>query len=164
MARINNGQKQCIHIIRRKMWGDDRKAYEDILTNYYGAESCKDLSVAEASDFIDRLKTIQEGKPMPPIHRGRLWASDAQIRKIDALVTLLGWDEEKRLNGFIKRQTKRNKTKLMLTGGEATKVLIGLQRIAAKGDNELYNWLNSASGADITKRYHTMTNTYVESD
>lgn len=138
-----------IHITRKEIWGDERQPYEDMLGNFYGAGSSTELSYREKLDFIDRLKAIQEGKPQPSINRrGGLWASQEQINKVNALEGAAGWDNPKRMTGFIKRQTKKNKSRHMLTGKEASKVIIGLQRIIAGGNNDLYTWLNTAT-ADI---------------
>lgn len=143
-----------IHTIRRAMWGDDRTNYESMLNEFYGAGSCKDLFYGEANDMINRLKAIQEGKPMPPKSRRGVWASMGQIQKIDALAWMLGWEgDEERLNGFIKKQTGRNKNVWMLTSREATKIIIGLQKWIASGDGETYDWLNNAlPGVLRTKR------------
>ncbi|MEP0004557.1 MAG: phage protein GemA/Gp16 family protein [Balneola sp.] len=144
MKPIVKWQIQSIHTIRRAMWGDDRSNYENLLANFYGASSCKDLNYNEANDLIDRLKATQKGEPMPPIRRGRIWANMGQVRKIEALSSLLDWDEWAE-NKFIKRQTKRNSTRWMLTIASATKVIIGQQKILANGNTETYNWLNRAT-------------------
>ena len=142
---IQPWQIQMIHTVRRAMWGDNREPYEQLLGGVYGAGSCKDLSYGEANDFINRLKAIQKGDPKPLKVRGGLWATVGQVHKIDALAWMLGWEgDENRLNGFIKKQTGRNKNKWMLTGREATKIIIGLQRWISGGDGATYYWLNSA--------------------
>ncbi len=144
MKPIVKWQITSIHTIRRAMWGDDREPYENLLSNFYGAGSCKELSYAEANDMIDRLKAVQRGEPMPPLRRGKIWANMGQVRKIEALSDLLDWDEESE-NKFIKRQIRRNSTRWMLTMQAATKVIIGQQKILANGNQKIYNWLNRAT-------------------
>lgn len=152
MAAIKHWQVQTIHITRRQIWGEDRDSYENMLSGTYGAGSCKDLSYREANDFIDRLKAHRDGKPMPPLRRGSVWASMEQVNKIEALSAMLAWDEE-RENGFIKRQTKRNSTRWMLTVPQATKVIIGQQKVLAKGSKEVYDWLNSATSEILRSEF-----------
>lgn len=144
-----------IHILRQQIWGDDREPYEEVLGNFYGVDSSTRLSYKEKLDFIDRLKAIKNGKPQPKPDRRVLgiWASWWQINKIDSLIEVLGWDNPQRLNGFIKRQTGKNKSKMMLTEPEATKVIIGLMKILAGGNRKLYNWLNTATPSLITTPY-----------
>lgn len=135
-----------IHITRKEIWGEDRETYEQMLNDFYGAGSSSDLSYREKLDFIDRLKAIRNGEPMPKINRKNgPWAKRWQIDKIDALAGVLGWEADRRLNGFIKRQTGKNKTKWMITKREATKVIIGLMKMIAGGNRDLYNWLNTAN-------------------
>lgn len=139
-----------IHITRKQIWGEDRTHYEDMLGKFYGAGSSSDLSYREKLDFIDRLKAIRDGEKQPPINRRKgPWANKWAIKKIAALVKVLGWDGDQRLNGFIKRQTGKSKTAWMLTKDEATKVIIGLMKMISKGNRALYNWLNSVSGDAI---------------
>lgn len=147
----NKSLYAVIHITRQNIWGDDRTHYEDMLKKFYGAGSSSDLSYREKLDFIDRLKAIEEGKPMPSIDRqSGPWANEWAINKIDALCAVLGWDNEQRLNGWIKRQTGKLKTKRMLTKKEATKVIIGLIKMIAGDNRELYQWLNTANAQLIT--------------
>lgn len=139
-----------IHCTRKEIWGENREHYEKMLHDFYGASSSTELSYREKLDFIDRLKAVNNGKKMPAIDRQNgPWANEWAIDKIDALCSVLGWDDEQRLNGWIKRQTGKKKTKRMLTKHEATKVIIGLQKLAAVGNRTLYNWLNGANAEEI---------------
>lgn len=77
------------------------------------------------------------------------WASDAQVKRMELLAGLLGWTDENRLTGFIARQTGKHKTKMMVTGGEASKIIIGLQRIIADGNLKIYDIVNKASNMEL---------------
>lgn len=135
-----------IHCTRKEIWGENREHYEKMLHDFYGAASSTELSYREKLDFIDRLKAIKNGEKLPSIdRRNGPWANEWAISKISALCLVLGWEKEERLNGWIKRQTGKQKTKRMLTKGEATKVIIGLQKMIAGNNKKLYNWLNSAN-------------------
>jgi hypothetical protein len=143
-----------IHITRKECWGENREPYEQMLAKFYGAGSSSELSYREKLDFIDRLKAVANGDPQPPMDRKNgPWANKWAIKKIDALTDVLGWETDQRLNGFIKRQTNKNKTKWMITKREATKVIIGLQKMVAGGNRTLYNWLNTANAELINSSW-----------
>lgn len=142
-------QKQFIAMVGRKAFhGED--GYRLFLMDRYAVDSPTKMTRAECNDCIDVLKNIEQGKPIPPRNRSGLWASIDQVNKLRALQAMYGWDEAQ-LHGFIQRQTSKLKSIWMLTKGEATKTIIGLQKIIAKGNQENYNNLNAAHGRWLVK-------------
>lgn len=146
-------QKQMIATMGRRVFNQDEDAYRNFLESRYGVRSCTQMSKAECSDCIDMLKHIESGRPVPARNRDGLWASDAQRAKMRALFKLMGWVQEHQVLGFIERQTRRKKSFEMLTKGDASKVIVGLQRIIADGDSTMYKFLNSADAAEIKAKF-----------
>lgn len=143
----NNAQKQKIAIMRRQIFERDED-YRNWLESRYGERSCTDISYYEAIDCIDMLEHMQNGETLPPRRRKWPWCSHAQLDKINALLHMMRWDSE-RAQGFIERQTGRSKTPDMLTGKEATKVIVGLQKVYARGDSATYKILNESDADEI---------------
>ena len=133
-------QRQVIAIMGRKRFDDDEEAYRDWLDANYGVRTPTKMSKAEAIHCIDTLN----GKES----RMLIWLSQQQLQKILALQQILNWSDDD-LTEFVKRQTKCLRLLRMLTRHHATKVIVGLQRVAAKGDKAIYTALNQATAADI---------------
>lgn len=140
-------QRQKIAIMRKQAFQDE-DSYRGFLQKRYGVRSCTEISKYEAIDCIDVLEHLVKGKLLPPQRRRFPFLSHAQYNKLQALVDFMEWNEE-RINGFIQRQTGKQKTIDMLTGREATKVIVGMQKIYAAGDRSIYNRLNRAEANDI---------------
>jgi len=58
------------------------------------------------------------------------WITAAQAGYIARLEDQLGWNDRKRLVGFIQRQTGHQKAVAMLTNRQASDVITGLERLA----------------------------------
>lgn len=146
-------QRQVIAMTgRRVLGGEDH--YRAFLSDNYGVDSPTLMSKSEAADCIDVLRALEQGKPVKPRSRRGIWLTKWQRDKIVSLLDLLGWIDERQAYGFIKKQTGRNKSIDMLTRGEATKVIVGLQRVYSRGDRELYKVLNEADADSIRAWYH----------
>lgn len=160
MPNINKGQIKALRTIASKIFPGDEE-YRAWLYQRYEVESTKDISFHQANDALDALnKELNPNrKPQKRYYgSGRKAANrrtnnhlhKSQAEKIGALEKLLSWDNDKtRLLGFITRQTGHNKAVQMLTPGEATKVIVGMQRIAANGDKGIYKMLNEMKPGEI---------------
>lgn len=108
---------------------------EEFLYANYGVSSTKQLTVAQADDAIKRMQDVLGDD------KNRI--SFGQKQKIEALQALLGMNQ-KSLWTFIRKQTGFNRSVTMLDKRQACMVIVGLQRIYAESNNELYQRLNRA--------------------
>lgn len=143
-------QKQFIATMGRRVCGDEEQ-YRAFLQGRYGVSSPVDMRSYEASDCIDILKHMEQGKPLPPRDRSKIWATIPQVNKIRALAAMEEISDESLL-AFIKRQTGRNKSIWMLSRSEAGKVIIGLQKVFSEGDKQMYALLNEADAGSLCKK------------
>lgn len=145
-----NKQKQFIATMGRRVCGNEEQ-YRSFLQGRYGVNSPTEMRSYEASDCIDILKHMEQGKPLPPRDRSRIWATIPQVNKIRALAAMEEISDEA-LQSFIKRQTGRNKGIWMLSRSEAGKVIIGLQKVFSGDDKEMYALLNEAEAGSLCKK------------
>ena len=138
MKKISKAQVKTLRALASKAFPNDA-LYHEWLYAQFGKESTLDLSTAMGHRAIQMLlpdweKVETHGsasvrKGYYPDGSG--WAnhlSDKQAKNIGGLAADLGWSMEGLLK-FIKRQTGQDKTVEMLSGKEATKVIIGLKRV-----------------------------------
>lgn len=151
-------QITVIKALSSKIYDDD-KDYRFALSGY-GVDSCKKLSITQASDFISKLSLHNSSKTQQPAvltptagtavykgtgKRGRQrHLTAAQAERISILEKLLGWDKNRTI-GFIKKQTNKNKSVEMLMNYEAGKVIVGMQMILVNSDKEKYKTINAVS-------------------
>ncbi|APF20370.1 hypothetical protein Calab_1480 [Caldithrix abyssi DSM 13497] len=117
----------------------DDDDYHDWLFDQFGKKSTKELTGHEAHEAIQLLSfrkaplRVDGGRHYSGSGRagdGRHFLTQAQANKIGALEYALGWSGNPfRLIGFIKKQTGKNKTVEMLSRSEASKVIIGLEKL-----------------------------------
>lgn len=136
---ISKGRLQVVWITARQVmevcpdFFSGKQEFRDWLESRFGERSTRALTIGQADEAIGAMKSI--------LANGKPHVSYGQKQKMKALAALLGWNR-KRLWGFIRKQTGQSKSEDMLLKKEATKVIIGLQRIIAGGDGELFNLLN----------------------
>lgn len=117
------------------------------LGNEFSAERTRDLTPAQMKKALDQLNKLTGHTSKKRKHgSGTRFLSQAQADKIGVLEQALAWHKKpERLTGFIKRQTGQLKSVSMLTPKEASMVIVGLQRVAARGDKTTYKTLNEYS-------------------
>ena len=148
-----------------------------LATNFGGIISTRDLSSSDASQAIallahttgykyknkyfnrhkyygagqrrTRFDSAQREDSTDARRASRITQSEAS--KIAALEIVLGWDE-KRTRGFIFRQLSKHAAVAMLTAHDANSVVIGMQRVAANGNDDLYRFLNTLKSEDLKER------------
>jgi hypothetical protein len=145
--KITNKQVIALRTAASKMFASDEN-YHDWLGTNFGKFSTLQLTVNEAGEairlisknyFNQKNRHYGTGKPGLQQH-----LTQRQATKIGFLEKILGWENEPgRMTGFIQRQTGRLKAVEMLMNWEATKVIIGLQRIIAGKNKRLYDYLNT---------------------
>lgn len=129
--------------------------YHDWLAqNFDGIVSTLDLTFYQADEAIQALAkaTGYETKRRRYSGSGKKgkaadWLTPKQANKIGILAALLDW-EPKRVRGFLKRQTGRLCDVQMLRNYEAQKVITGMQKVIAGGDQDFYRILNSIEPFD----------------
>jgi len=102
----------------------------------FNVTSTKKLTEKQADEAIRTLQRM--------LGDGHERASFGQKQKIAALAELLEMDRESVFR-FIHKQVGFKKSEHMLTPQEASKVIVGLQRIYSKGIYDVYQKLNKAS-------------------
>lgn len=142
-------QRQDIGYMR-KLLGLEDEVYYDMVYQYNGAKSSKDLSAAEATDLLNRLrdngKSAGVFKPKAETRFKQYkynnlgqrpgYASPAQLRKIEAMwacVTRAETQEarKKALNVFIKRITGKDNI-LFIESRDAAKLIKALSTMASE--------------------------------
>lgn len=150
MSKITKPQIKAIHAAKRGVFSSDEDYRGWLSANFNGKMSSLKLTRNEAGEAI-KILGMTTGHSKPYTGKGEQngvrYLSQGQAQKIGALQAVLGWDAE-RLIGFIKRQTCKLTAVEMLMGWEAKKVIIGLQRVIAMGDKEVYNYLNKLKSGD----------------
>lgn len=132
-----------------KAFGDDDK-YHDWLSDNYGVRSTLDLHNGQAIEALKLLSKITGFKGGQRYYTGQgksgkqQHLTQGQASKIAVLEKILNWQSQNhRLRGFIKRQTGKLTTVEMLMNWEASKVIVGMQRIIAGKNKRLYDYLNT---------------------
>lgn len=121
-------------------WKDTDEFKTEWLYPEFDVSSTKDLSVKQADAAIGSLQRM--------LGDGVERASFPQQEKIKALAELLGMSTTRKYE-FIERQVGYKKSERMCTPKEAGKIIVGLQKIFAQGDSELYQTLNKVSARYI---------------
>jgi hypothetical protein len=131
----------------RKLLGLPEDTYRDMLAGF-GAESSKELMLAEASELLARLRTngIQAGVFKPTkqyvfnkykynsyMDRGDCYASPAQLRKIEAIWFRVSRQEDDKaretaLRSFIERITGKMDIRVLLKS-DASKIINALEKM-----------------------------------
>lgn len=122
-----------IHIAAKRLFDDDRAAYEDWLETRTGRRSAGDLNPDERIRFIKQLR--RDGL-IPERARGGIGATvggaerptPAQWAKIGGLSRSMGWNglEDQKLRSFVLRTAKVNSPRFM-SREQASKVILGLE-------------------------------------
>jgi len=150
--KITKSQVRALRTAASKVFPND-ELYHDWLMNNFKVESTLELSNTQARRAIDLLaketgfksKRNYYGSGIKGQKAGPL--TENQAKKIGALERLLGWERKQTL-GFIRRQTGKLCDVQMLRNYEAQKVIVGMQRIAAGGDQKIYKQLNTMQITD----------------
>lgn len=128
-----------IHIAAKKLFDDDREAYEDWLESRTGRRSAGDLNSDERIRFIQQLR--RDGL-VPERARGGIGQTasgaerptPAQWACIGGLARSLGWEkglEDDRLRSFVVRTAKVADARFLSRDG-ASKVIMGLEKWVAQ--------------------------------
>ena len=117
-------------------WDDIEQFKTDWLYIEFNVRSTKALTVKQADAAIATMQRM--------LGDGTERASFGQQEKIKALAELLGMSTESKYQ-FMQRQVGYKKSERMCTPKEASKIIVGLQRIFSNGNTDLYNKLNQAS-------------------
>lgn len=150
--KITVDQIKTIHILKSKL-KISHSEYESILSGYK-VETSKDLLLWQASELIrnlsDKVSKMGFAYVKAKGKRGReRHLTPEQLSRIEVLQKLLGWDSLQ-LTGFLERQVKRLTDVSMIMNFEATKVIIGMQRVLSdkissktkQNKNEIYSSIN----------------------
>ncbi len=134
-----NSDLAMIHMAAKRLFGDDREAYEDWLHRHTGRRSAGDLNSDERIRFIKQLR--RDGL-IPEKARGGTGRTSggadrptsAQWAKIGGLARSLGWKglEDPALQGFVRRTVKVGSSRF-LTRDQASKVILGLEAWVSQG-------------------------------
>jgi hypothetical protein len=129
-------QVKTIHTIVSRLSVDD-DTYRGMLSGY-GVESCKDLMKWQAGELITALSNLGKSQGIKPAPVKKVYGTGQrgqnrhltaeQADRIEVLKQLLKWDDA-RLFVFIGRQTGAMRGVQMLTNYQATKVIVGMQRV-----------------------------------
>jgi hypothetical protein len=165
---ISKGQIKALRTIASKL-GLSEEDYSDLLAGM-GKKSTKGLTYDEAHELITRLslrlnghkqfekKTKYKGQGVRGGVKGKisLHLTQDQAERIAVLEGLLRWDGMK-TRAFIQRQSGKMTSVEMLSGDEATKVIVGMTKILANGDWVLYGDLNRLSNSALKSYKPTFT-------
>jgi len=174
---ISTKQIMAIKTLQSKLQMND-DGYHAALWEFAEAGSCTELSKSQATKFISDLsnklnKTAPySSTPQSPASPGGAPSrytgngkngrskhlTPARANRIEILEDLLGWTGEEKLTKFIKRQVARLRPENilvhvnMLSNKEASKVIIGMQRVFCddrKLDYEKINMLGNKQLKEI---------------
>jgi len=154
---IHYKQISALRTAASKAFKGNNDDYYAWLSDTYRVNSTKSLNFVQASEAITLLRKLCDYKDELRRYsgsgkKGRAGShlTQAQANKIDTLEILLGWhDDRARLLAFIKRQTGQNSAVQMLLNYQASKVIIGMQRILADGNKDVYKFLNTMDAARV---------------
>jgi len=126
MKAITNRQKTIIWTIVKKS-GIDEGDFRDWLERNYDTRSTRKLTGAMAADVIKSLKVFT-GEEFE--HYKYTWGiTKRQMWFVLKLVEKLGWQEQKRLHGMIKKMFDPKNRIEQLTKTEGTKLIIALEKM-----------------------------------
>jgi len=150
-------QIKIIHALANKVF-PDRDEYRSALSSF-NATSSKDLSTEQATKLIKSMMqmvnpdTVKVNKVYKARGKRGVQAHLTQLQadRIAILIKLLKWNEPKRLTGFIERQTSKLKAVDMLANYEATRVIVGLEKILSSGNQETFLSINKMSNEELER-------------
>ncbi len=166
----SSAQIKAIHTLKSKLHLDE-ETYKTNLSRY-GVKSSTDDNFSRdmATDLIKSMSKIintnsktspDSSTGLPSYGTGRRGyqkhLTQLQAARIEILEELLGWkgdsgeENHKRLLGFIFKQTGKQTAIQMLMNYEAGKVIVGMQRILAGSDKDLYSAINKMSNTELKK-------------
>lgn len=164
MAQINKKQIIALRTAASKVFSDD-EFREFLAFNFDGVLSTKDLDSEQASvaitllsnqigytgrDATHRVSTNKRAYGIGKKGRAAGRITQAQAEKINGLCELLGWEiDGKEILRFVERQTGSMKSVSWLLNYQASKVIVGMQKVIAAGDKALYDFLNNLTSADM---------------
>ena len=124
----------------------------------YGNSSVSNLSKRQASALIGELSKRCENNP--PKHKPRtgytgkgskgqqMHLTQPQAERIGLMKTLLGWSDAG-IQSFIHRQIKKLKGVDMLMSFEASKVIVGMGRVYADKNKDLFLTINKMTNTEL---------------
>jgi len=122
--------------------------------SYYGVKSSKELDNKQASDYISKLSKAEVNGKLQIKYYGKgkrglnRHLTPEQAERIGILQTALCWSSEG-LTSFMERQTGKKTAVQMLTNHRATKVIVGLEKVLAKGNQEFYIVINKLTNGGL---------------
>lgn len=126
-ADITPRQARYVHVLLGQVGISDDE-YREILRRDFGADTCKDLSRAQAAQLISDLVALTRPRPAPPRPR-RGVTTLATARQRQLLVDLVS-EIEWRLDDGYERWLKANQSlEAVRTSAEAARVIRGLLAI-----------------------------------
>mgnify|MGYP001155424868 CR=1 FL=1 len=149
MSNITKDQIKAYKTLINKLKID--KETELSMLERYKVNSCKFLSRSDAIWLIKELsKRVNE--PKKNIGKGQrgsqMHLTDLQAERIILLQQLLGYHDAG-LQSFIHRQVGKLKSVSMLMNYEASKVIVGMEKVFAGKNRELFLRLNKMSNAEL---------------
>jgi phage gp16-like protein len=128
---ISAAKLKILHVARRQL-GLDEDTYRDILRNFAGVESGRDLTDGKFAAVMDQLKRLGFKRKAPPRNAGAL-PTGKQRRMIAGLFKELAIDTPERRDGFCRRVVKH---RYPLSRGEANKVIEALKAMVKRQKGE----------------------------
>lgn len=149
MSNITKDQIKAYKTLINKLKID--KETELSMLERYKVNSCKFLSRSDAIWLIKELsKRVNE--PKKNIGKGQrgsqMHLTDLQAERIILLQKLLGYHDAG-FQSFIHRQVGKLKSVSMLMNYEASKVIVGMERVFAGKNRQLFLSLNKMSNAEL---------------
>lgn len=126
MAKISKGQLAKIWAMARQLDMDSDLLHVFVL-NCTGQESISALSKVQAIKVIDALEGNLNKRPVNRASKEQLW-------KMKQLAKQLGWDNPKRLQGFVKKYGGVENPE-WLTPAKAWRVIEGLKKLAERTES-----------------------------
>ncbi len=128
---MSEGQRKFIFGLARRLDLDNEELH-DVVEQKTGKASIKELTSYQAKLVTDHMQMLLGEEPKTPPDR----PTDAQMRKIYALVRELGWlDNPKRLRGFLEKRYKVSDVRF-LTDKNTNNLIEALKKIIAGGRAE----------------------------
>lgn len=152
MKDIDKKRKR-FHALKNKVFGKDDALYRDFLsTNFGGKASFKNLTAQEIGEAITMLAKMSGEKVYTASGKrgSQRFLTPGQEERIDILKGLLGWTGAGVL-GFVSKQTKQNKAVRWLMNYEASKVVLGMQKVLANGDTDEFKYINKLTNKQLRK-------------
>lgn len=120
----SKAQIRKIHVVAGQL-GLGKTDLREMVRNLTDQDSVAGMTKAQAIKLIDYLVDLQNNSYRPAA------ASPQQIWKIKQLASALGWDNPRRLNGFLKKYAKVERLE-WLDARRAYQVIEGLKKMAER--------------------------------